>query len=516
MVTTTVALSLLVVGLIVTFLYVQVRDGILQARVDSAIRETLSGAQLATSARSTQAVPSARTVNETVNTQVKSLAGAGGETGRREVFFLASHGPEDVEVYTDSIYGANEASVIPAALRSRVSDGSSGYAYVTARSPAGNEVPALVVGSPVRVLDRPYELYYLFPLTAERQVLDLVRNTLALAGTALVVLVGLIVFVVARTVVTPVRMAARIAERLAAGTLEERMHIRGEDDLARLAASFNRMATNLQRQIRALEDLSRVQRRFVSDVSHELRTPLTTVRMAADVLHGYTDDFPADVRRASELLQNQLDRFESLLADLLEISRFDAGAAQLELEQVDMVGLARRVIDAAEPLAERRSSTLTLQAPVTGVIAECDARRIERVVRNLVVNAIEHGEGGPITVTVAANDKAVAIGVRDRGVGLSSEEASRVFDRFWRADPSRARNTGGTGLGLSIALEDAHLHGGWLQAYGEKGHGAHFRLTLPRTAGAQLQGSPLELGPVRPEPIVTIGMAYQQTEPRRE
>src|SRR5438045_7651792 len=129
-------------------------------------------------------------------------------------------------------------------------------------------------------------------------------------------------------------MARQVAERLAAGQLQERLRVTGEDDLARLATSFNQMATNLQRQIRQLEDLSRVQRRFVSDVSHELRTPLTTVRMAADVLHEARGEFDTATARSAELLQTQLDRFEALLSDLLEISRYDAGAAVLDAETV--------------------------------------------------------------------------------------------------------------------------------------------------------------------------------------
>ncbi|RZS90139.1 two-component system sensor histidine kinase MtrB [Motilibacter rhizosphaerae] len=513
-VSTTVALSLLFVSLLGTFLFVQVRDAILRARVTSAVAETLSGAAGSKVSAPAPDGTSAAKVNADAGKLVRSLASTGGEPGRREVLLLVTRRfAGGTEVLKDWQSGVNEQQVVPAELRDAVSEGRSGYAYAVGRDPKRQRsVPALVVGTGVQVDGLQYELYYVFFLTSERDTLDLVRNTFLLAGIALVVLVGLIAYVVARTVVTPVRLAARIAERLAAGKLEERMHVRGEDDLARLGASFNRMATNLQSQIRALEDLSRVQRRFVSDVSHELRTPLTTVRMAADVLHGFSDTFPPHVARSSELLQTQLDRFEALLADLLEISRFDAGAAQLELEPVDLEALVRRALEAAEPLAERRGSELVLQPPMQPCLAECDPRRIERVVRNLVVNAVEHGEGRPITVAIAGNDEAVAIGVRDRGIGFTPEDALRVFDRFWRADPSRARHTGGTGLGLSIALEDAHLHGGWLQAYGEPGHGAHFRLTLPRHAGAELHGSPIPLGPARRNAITDIGVAYQQTE----
>ncbi|EFL15496.1 HAMP domain-containing sensor histidine kinase, partial [Streptomyces sp. C] len=220
---------------------------------------------------------------------------------------------------------------------------------------------------------------------------------------------------------------------------------------------------------------------FVSDVSHELRTPLTTVRMAADVIHDARVDFDPVTARSAELLAGQLDRFESLLADLLEISRFDAGAADLQAEPIDLRDVVRRVIDGAEPLAEHKGTRIRVLGDTQPVIAEADARRVERVLRNLVVNAVEHGEGRDVVVRLASAGGAVAVAVRDYGVGLKPGEATRVFNRFWRADPARARTTGGTGLGLSIAVEDARLHGGWLQAWGEPGGGSQFRLTLPRT-----------------------------------
>jgi two-component system sensor histidine kinase MtrB len=290
-------------------------------------------------------------------------------------------------------------------------------------------------------------------------------------------------------------MAAGISERLAAGRLQERMKVTGEDDIARLGESFNKMAQTLQVKIQQLEDLSRMQRRFVSDVSHELRTPLTTVRMAADVIHDAREDFDPVTSRSAELLQNQLDRFESLLSDLLEISRFDAGAADLAAEPIDLRDVVRRVVDAAEPLAERKGSRVVVRGDEQPVIAEADPRRVERVLRNLLVNAVEHGEGRDVVVRMATAGGAVAVAVRDYGVGLKPGEATRVFNRFWRADPARARTTGGTGLGLSIAVEDARLHGGWLQAWGEPGGGSQFRLTLPRTAGESLRGSPIALEP---------------------
>jgi two-component system sensor histidine kinase MtrB len=255
------------------------------------------------------------------------------------------------------------------------------------------------------------------------------------------------------------------------------------------------MADSLQRQITQLEGLSQLQQRFTSDVSHELRTPLTTVQMAAEVLHEARGDFPPHVARSAELLRAELDRFEGLLTDLLEISRYDAGAAVLDSEPADLGALVARVVAGMYSLAERHESELVVNRPDEPVIAEVDARRVERILRNLVGNAIEHGAGRPIEITLAANRTAAAVTVRDLGVGLSPAEAQHVFDRFWRADPSRVRTVGGSGLGLSISLEDARLHRGWLQVWGHPGAGAQFRLTLPLTAGADLTSSPLPLRP---------------------
>jgi two-component system sensor histidine kinase MtrB len=255
------------------------------------------------------------------------------------------------------------------------------------------------------------------------------------------------------------------------------------------------MATSQQRQIRQLEELSRVQRRFVSDVSHELRTPLTTVRLAGSVLHEARSDFDAETARAAELLHTELDRFETLLVDLLEISRFDAGAAALELDDVNLTDVVRQVVDSTRALAATRATEVIVRAPETPCLAQADVRRVERIVRNLVTNAIDHAESKQIVVTVAADDQAAAVAVRDHGVGLAVGESAMVFNRFWRADPARARTSGGTGLGLAISLEDTHLHGGWLQAWGKPHEGAQFRLTLPRLANHPLRHSPLPLVP---------------------
>ena len=191
----------------------------------------------------------------------------------------------------------------------------------------------------------------------------------------------------------------------------------------------------------------------------------------------------------------QLDRFERLLEDLLEISRFDAEVAVLEAVDFDLVALTNRCANDLALVAKERSTELRIYALEETIMIKADIRRVERILRNLFSNAIDHAEEKPIAVSIIASDDDVAIGVRDHGTGLDEATLTRVFDRFWRADPSRARTRGGTGLGLSIALEDARLHNGELEAWGRPGKGAHFVLTLPRQAWAQVTARLIKLQP---------------------
>jgi two-component system sensor histidine kinase MtrB len=394
------------------------------------------------------------------------------------------------------------ADAVPPQLRDPVLKGFLATKYVTVPSAGGGGVPALIVGQPVRTAGRNLQLYLIFPLSAEQRTLALIQSTLALAGLALLGLLAGISSIVTRQVVRPVRQAADVAERFADGHLDERMPVYGDDEVARLAESYNEMAASIQQQIHQLEEFGALQRRFTSDVSHELRTPLTTVRMAAEVLHDQAEDSEDTdpiARRSAQLLVDELDRFESLLGDLLEISRLDAGVAELVIERVDLRDIVRRAAETVRHLVDDSATPLLLDLTEPAE-AEVDPRRVERILRNLLANAIDHGESRPIEVRVAADEHAVAVVVRDHGIGLKPGEAGLVFNRFWRADPSRQRRSGGTGLGLAISLEDARLQGGWLQAWGETDHGAVFRLTLPRTAGDLLRTSPLPLIPVSAAP----------------
>ncbi|HVD18515.1 MAG TPA: MtrAB system histidine kinase MtrB [Propionibacteriaceae bacterium] len=393
--------------------------------------------------------------------------------------------------------GSAAVTSIPDVLRQRVEQSSELVMTPTQidyrdRKPS---VPGLVAGATLTLLGTGrYQIYLMFPLTQEVATLAVLRYAVVTTGAILVILLTFIAALVSRQVVTPVRAARQAAESLASGNLRDRMKVRGQDDLARLATSMNYMASELEKQINTLEELSAVQQRFVSDVSHELRTPLTTVRMAAEVLYEARDDFDPVAARSAELLQNELDRFDALLSDLLEISRFDAGVAHLSLEEVDLRDLVYRVVEANERLAETYQTEITVHESGEAK-AEVDTRRIERIFRNLLVNAIEHSEGHPIDILIESDDAAVAVAVRDHGVGFEASQARQVFHRFWRGDAARARTVGGTGLGLAIAMEDANLHGGWLTAWGRPAMGAQFRLTLPKKVGAILETSPLPLVP---------------------
>lgn len=511
-VATTLVLSMVVVIAVGALLMDRIRDGLLDAKVQSSVAEAAAGVETARRISEASDPVESPADAQLIDQIAVTLASRAGSPSLYEVLLLAAPGTNAVPQRGSAV--VDEASV-PVELREVVAtQGRLAWTYTEVIFNDGRTEPGIVVGAPLSIVGvGDYEVYYVFPLAAEVATLALVQNGIIIAGVVLVALLSVIAWFVTRSVVTPVRLAADVAERLAAGRLDERMQVRGEDELAKLANAFNTMASNIKQQIRQLEDLSRVQRRFVADVSHELRTPITTIRMAADVLYANKSTLEGPAVRASELLIEQLDRFEDLLTQLLEISRFDVGSAILDADPVDLKAVVHRVVDAAAPLAEAKDTVVNVSEPDAPCLVEIDSLRIERVLRNLVVNAIEHGEGHPIDVTIGSDDVAAAVSVRDRGVGLKPGEASLVFNRFWRSDPSRARTTGGTGLGLSIALEDARLHGGWLQAWGEPGSGSVFRLTLPRNLSHNLVASPVALEP--PEVAAAQDALAEVGEPYR-
>ncbi|MFE6257053.1 MtrAB system histidine kinase MtrB [Agromyces sp. NPDC057865] len=488
-------LAILVIGLYISF---SVASNLFQAQRESVLEASNNATAAAQSILDSSAAADRASLQSLMGDAVSTITSISGSSDY--AIFRAPGQAVNTNAPPDQL-SRGLGGVITPELRQQVQENPGGQYWqsVALTNADSGTDPGIVVGSTLNVpAAGRYELYLGYNLAEAEETLAFMQVTGIVGAAALLALLSAITLVVVRGVIEPIRETAATSRRLAAGDLGVRMPERGEDELATLAASFNGMADSLQARIRELAELSVMQQRFVSDVSHELRTPLTTIRLAGDVLYGQREDFPGPTSRTVELLHTQTDRFERLLADLLEISRYDAGSVTLATEPTNLVHLAGDAIESMHELAFEHGSELRLVAPGGHLDADVDPRRIKRIVRNLIGNAIEHGEGRPIVVAVDSNETAIALSVRDYGMGMTEEEAARVFDRFWRADPSRTRTIGGTGLGLAISLEDAVAHGGGLDVWSKPGQGTVFRLTLPRTPDAATVVSPLPLEPDDP------------------
>lgn len=497
---TTVVLSGVVMVFVGGFISYSIGNGLYQTRVAQILAESERGVIEVQNTFSATTVTDEIALQTLLNSVVPSLESQG-TSDSRQVALLKSPSGSETQFLQSPISADLDASIIPFDLKTqvRLSSGKLVYQSIGITKSDGAVHPGVIVGAPIEIpIAGKYEMYLVFDLSGEQQTLDFVQNVMFFGGLLLLAMIGAVSYGVTNWLVKPVKLAAEVSEEIAEGALDRRLTERGEDVIARLARSFNRMADSLQKQITKLASVSKMQQRFVSDVSHELRTPLTTIKLAGDVIFANRDKLEPAAKRSAELMHDQIERFEVLLNDLLEISRYDAGAVSADLEIQDLNGVVGSAIAGIEPLAQSRGSEIIVEIPSGQVDAEIDGRRIERLLRNLLANAIEHGEGKPIRVAVGMDDTAVAVSVTDHGVGMSRTEVDRVFDRFWRADPARKRTTGGTGLGLAISLEDTHLHNGWLQVWAKPNEGASFRLTLPRRAGFIFTESPLPLPPKKP------------------
>lgn len=485
--------AVLIIGLVISY---TVAANLFQSQLTQVLTLSAQATSTATSILQSSDASDASTVQSVMNSTLRSI------TATATTDLVAMYrvpGQESSLIAPQDRVTSGLGEVITPELRAKVQGDPQGQFWqsVQLRTTSGSIVPGVVVGSQVTLPSTAgsYELYLGYRLTETQNALASMQAVGVAGAILLLVMLGIIIWFTVRWIVGPVRNAADTSQRLARGDLNVRLPAQGSDEIATLARSFNGMADSLQAQISELAELSTMQQRFVSDVSHELRTPLTTIRLASEMLYSDREDADPTAARTIELLHDQTIRFEELLADLLEISRYDAGSVQIDVEPTNLVRVVEDVTASFAALASGRGSTITVNAPGGHFDAEVDPRRVRRMVRNLVGNAIEHGEGRPIVVTVDSNETSVAIGVRDFGLGMNDDEQARAFDRFWRADPARARTIGGTGLGLAISLEDAHAHGGIIELWSAPGEGSHFVITLPRVVGAERIGNPVPVDP---------------------
>ncbi len=449
--------SLLILAIVIgssALLVNQVRSGVISAKVDDSLVDAVVGLEVARDVVDSFG-PNVSSTAVVVDSVVASLSRRSGVPAAYEVLLLSDDGgPER------SSNGVLPGSVSTQFLLQVFAQNSQLWTYTNIDYVNGDSTPAIAVGAPIHIAQQSYGLFLLYQTSQQQALLDVVQSAILLISVILISSLILVVVLLTRRITDPIKAAADTAQKIASGLLDERLVVSGEDEVARWAQSFNSMTATLEKQIKQLEDLSVIQQRFVSDVSHELRTPVTTVRLAADLLHAKREDFPPEVARAAELLQGELDRFEIMLADLLEISRMDAGAAALQLAPTKISELVQRVIDSVMPVALAANIEVRLLNSDIDLEVNVDSRRIERALRNLVTNAIKHSGSSEVEIEIDSAEGFYEISVTDFGIGLTDEQKVQVFQRFWRADPSRARDHGGSGLGLSIAVEDIKQHDG--------------------------------------------------------
>jgi signal transduction histidine kinase len=388
-------------------------------------------------------------------------------SGLREAFRLrggvetiVDFGDGKPDVSTTPLVGA--LAGFPRTLTSLAASGHLGFAWFDV---AGQ--PSLVVGG--RQGTAPI-FYFVFPATSIEAALVQLRLGLLGAGLVAVALALATAGLFARGILRPVDSGSAAAARIAAGDLSARLPAGGADEFARFAAEFNRMADSLASTVGRLEASESQNRRFVADVSHELRTPLTALVAEASIIEAGMDRLPADARRAAELLVGDVRRLRTLVEELMELSRFDAKAEQAQLEPTDLGEAVRTIVQARLPAAD-------LRLPPAPIVLAADVRRLDRILGNLLDNAREHAPGTPVEVRVANEADTATITVSDRGPGVAPDAIGHLFDRFYKADASRAG--GSSGLGLAIAAEHAALLGGELRASNRPGGGLEITLRLP-------------------------------------
>ena len=480
------------------FLSFSIGSGLFNTRVSQIMGEASRASADVQNTFASASVSNQSGLQTLMNQVVPNLETSSSSQSRR-VALIRTPGQGTTTSLQSPISADLEVSLIPEVLRSKVqqAEGKLNYQSVSLPQARGGVHPGLIVGAPINIpLAGAYELYLVYDLQTEQDTLDFVQRTLVFGGLSIMLLIGLVSLFVTNWLVKPVLVVSAVSEKIADGDLGRRIPEKGHDVIAVLANSFNRMAEDLETQIKKLKQLSTMQQRFVSDVSHEMKTPLAVIKLSLGSLSERKDSLDAPTANVVDRLERQVQKFETLLSGLLEMSRFDAGVARLDIAPKDLREVAGEALVGVQPLADEQSCKLRIDLIEANCEAEMDGRRVERIVRNLLTNAIIHSGAKEVFVAVASNARAVAVSVTDYGVGMTAEQSSHVFDRFYRADPSRTKD--GTGLGMAIALEDAALHNAKLELWSEPGQGTSFRLTLPRLEGHHVTESPLMLPPKKP------------------
>lgn len=358
-------------------------------------------------------------------------------------------------------------TAVPAALRETVLGGSPARMIFDLKSH-----PTLGVGLPLGDVDAQYfELVQLDDLSDTLGSLGISLLGAAAITTLLGAALGLWA---SRRALRPLTDVSQAAEAIAGGRLDTRLEGTKDPDLRVLATSFNDMANTLQERIER-------DARFASDVSHELRSPLMTLSASVDILESRRDELPERAQSAVDLLASEVGRFQQLVEDLLEMSRYDAGAVRLELDEVR---LPEFVMQAVAASSNASTVPVELDSELAGVVVQADKRRLMRVIANLLDNARKYGEGAAV-VSVRRVEEGVQIAVEDEGPGVPEDERSLIFDRFARGGGAGRRGSGeGVGLGLALVAEHVRLHGGkvWVEGRADGRPGARFVVELPVVA----------------------------------
>ncbi|HEX4816903.1 MAG TPA: HAMP domain-containing sensor histidine kinase [Nonomuraea sp.] len=454
-------------------MYVQARNAILQRTQDAAVKALKSRVETIFPLRNPEPGPA----------ELDNIADAVADEGSRAIAFYRENHSTDRSVPgrppNGRFLGPNEPRALerqdlPPQLRRKVAEGDMAWQRVVGRGQ-----PFLIIGTPLLIVNPDgttrlsgIEVYTARSLASEERSIDDLSASAWLTGQAALAFAVVLALLATRGVLRPVRELGRAARLLGEGELRTRISVRGSDELADVARTFNNTAAELERHVKQLREMEADARRFVADVSHELRTPLAALTAVADVLDEEAAALPEPAGRAARLVSQETLNLTGLVNDLIEISRFDSGVAALALNDVVVAELVRATLR-----ARGWSEQVHTELP-PAVTARLDPRRVDVILANLVGNALRHGEP-PVSVRLSADPHWIALEVRDHGPGLDEAVLPHVFDRFYKANAARARSEG-SGLGLAIARENARLHRGDLTVVNAADGGAVFTLRLPR------------------------------------